>query len=102
MMHGLNLVLLVVDFLFANQSIDIRGAVVPMILAFVYSVFTYVYYAAGGTYEDGTSPYIYEAIDWRTPAKTVALSIGLECSVGVAYLLIWYLYHKAYRASEPH
>mmetsp|Transcript_55729 Transcript_55729/g.180948 ORF Transcript_55729/g.180948 Transcript_55729/m.180948 type:complete len:329 (+) Transcript_55729:136-1122(+) len=81
-MHGGNFVLVLIDLLLTRQPFYIQHVYAPFLFASVYCLFTFVYYHAGGTEEDGTSRYIYKAVDWSKPSGTGRL-LGLIVFVGV-------------------
>lgn len=82
-MHGGNFGLVLLDFLIIQQPFYYAHVYMPIIFAAIYSLFTLVYYLAGGTNEDGTSPWIYKAVDWSgNPGGTTSL-LGLIVLVGV-------------------
>ena len=63
--HGLNSVLTVADLLISRNRLVLAHFGLALAFSAVYLLFTVVYYVAGGTNEDGVSPYIYPALDWR-------------------------------------
>lgn len=63
--HAFNSLLTVADLLISRNRLVLGHFVAPMLFALGYMVFTVLYFALGGTNEDGTSPYIYPALDWR-------------------------------------
>mmetsp|Transcript_11960 Transcript_11960/g.27970 ORF Transcript_11960/g.27970 Transcript_11960/m.27970 type:complete len:273 (+) Transcript_11960:98-916(+) len=75
-MHGFNYILVLVDLLFTRQPFYLKHFWSSVLAGFLYSVFTYVYFQLGGTYQDGVSEYIYEAIDWNDAGKTLTVLLG--------------------------
>merc|ERR1719480_398011 len=69
MMHGGNLILALVDMCMCRQPYYLSHVYAPMLIACLYVLFTIVYFAAGGTNDDGVRPYIYEALNWSEPEK---------------------------------
>ena len=63
--HGLNSVITLADLFICRNRLVLAHFGLALIFSAVYLLFTVVYYAAGGTNEDGVSPYIYPALDWR-------------------------------------
>jgi hypothetical protein len=63
--HAFNSVLTTVDFLISRHVLKLAHFVLAVLFAASYIVFSILYYIAGGTNEDGHSPYIYPALDWR-------------------------------------
>jgi len=89
-MHGGNLVLVVVDILLNRQPFYLQYFYIPMVFSATYALFTLIYYLAGGTFEDGVSRYIYSAIDWSDPAGTsTILSLIVLLGVPFAYLAFY-------------
>lgn len=81
MMHGGNVVLLLLDLLLCRQPYYLAHVYVPVIFATLYVLFTYVFYALGGKNEIGL-PYIYKAVDWARPEEARSL-LGLIVIFGV-------------------
>lgn len=92
-MHGGNFLLVAFDLMFFTQPFYIAHVYVPFVFALVYVLFTLIYYAAGGTFEDGGSRYIYKSIDWSNPGGTAGL-LGLIVVVGlpVVYALLYVVF----------
>lgn len=82
-MHGGNFALVVLDFLIIRQPFYYAHIYMPIVMGFIYSIFTLVYYQAGGTHQDGTSPWIYKVIDWSEDASGTTNLLGLTVLVGV-------------------
>lgn len=72
--HGVNFAVMIFDALINRQPLSIVQVVLPVSFALFYLVFTLIYWAAGGTYEDGVSPYIYKALNWERPNRVLVLS----------------------------
>jgi len=90
--HAVNFVLILADLLLNRQPFYIQHVFAPMLFASLYGVFTLVYFWVGGTHEDGTSPYIYKAIDWRKSAKTGTLvGIIVLILVPLVYTLLFFV-----------
>lgn len=81
--HGGNFFLLLLDLLLlAQKTVFWEHIHVAFGFALTYSLFTAVYFAAGGTFEDNVSPYIYSALDWKArPVTTLVLLIIINCVV---------------------
>jgi len=91
--HGGNFALMLLDFLFCQQPMYLSHMVYPMFFGTMYVAFTLIYYATGGTHEDGESPYIYASMDWRQPEKTSILSCLV---IFVAMPVIWLIAYACY------
>jgi hypothetical protein len=63
--------------------------------AATYLLFSYIYYAADGTHEDGESRYIYKALDWGNPGKTARLGGVI---VLVVLPIVWVLFYCVFLA----
>jgi len=85
-MHGGNFLLVIVDFLLVRQPFYYSHVYMPVVFGGTYALFTLVYYLAGGTFEDGESPYIYSAVDWSSNAKGTGNLLGLIVLLGVPVL----------------
>mmetsp|Transcript_21020 Transcript_21020/g.62169 ORF Transcript_21020/g.62169 Transcript_21020/m.62169 type:complete len:271 (-) Transcript_21020:258-1070(-) len=87
--HGINFLLVVVDQLINRQPLRLLSIIFPAMFSLVYLVFTLIYYAAGGTFEDGESPYIYEALNWENPTVTGTMAFVIVVIVTpLVYLLM--------------
>jgi len=89
--HGLNFAVMLLDLWASRQPLRIVQGMWPVIFGFIYILFTYVYYKAGGTYEDGISPYIYKALNWEThPMFCLGLGAGIVFgAIPVIFMLCW-------------
>jgi len=81
--HGGNFALALVDFTWSRRPFNLAHVWVPFVFAIAYAVFTLIYYLAGGTNEDGVSPYIYSAINWAADPSGTGSLLGLLVLVGV-------------------
>ena len=63
--HGVNSLLTIADLMICRNRLVLAHFGVALAFACTYLIFTIVYFATGGTNEDGVSPYIYPALDWR-------------------------------------
>jgi len=90
LMHGGNFLAALLDLMTTRTPHYIAHVYVPMAFGITYTLFTLIYYAAGGTFEDGVSPYIYPAIDWTNSSGTSSL-LGLVVFVGLpaVYILLF-------------
>ena len=65
----------------------------PAVFMCLYTIFTVVYWAAGGLHPHG-HPYIYAILNWAEPARTVPLVVfGLLIGMPVIHVFIWMLHH---------
>lgn len=84
--HGVNFVLALLDFAYGRRPLNIAHIWVPFTFAVLYGLFTYIYFIAGGTSEDGVSPYIYSVIDWSGDAEGTRSLLGLIILIVVPFL----------------
>mmetsp|Transcript_82501 Transcript_82501/g.238319 ORF Transcript_82501/g.238319 Transcript_82501/m.238319 type:complete len:288 (+) Transcript_82501:78-941(+) len=90
-MHGGNVLITLLDLLTTRQPYYIQHIYVPMVFSALYLLFSYIYYAAGGTNEYGDK-YIYAALDWSNPQGVGNLSaMILFIAVPITYILFWIL-----------
>lgn len=89
--HGLNFILMLVDLFASRQPLRLIQVMWPVIFGFIYVLFSYVYYVVGGTYEDGKSPYIYSALNWKEHPM-YALGMGsaiVFLATPFIFLVLW-------------
>eukprot|EP00933_Yihiella_yeosuensis_P063465 TRINITY_DN66625_c0_g1_i1.p1 TRINITY_DN66625_c0_g1~~TRINITY_DN66625_c0_g1_i1.p1 ORF type:complete len:279 (+),score=23.14 TRINITY_DN66625_c0_g1_i1:42-839(+) len=91
--HGLNFVLALLDFSIVKRlPYNFAQLWVPLLFAFTYATWTYVFYILGGRNEKG-EPFIYEAINWANPEGTRNLLGLLVVVVGpTMYAIFWCLW----------
>ncbi|CAB4004808.1 Hypothetical predicted protein [Paramuricea clavata] len=76
--HALNATVMFVEFFTASTPVRILHVLYVMIFAVVYSLFTVIFWAAGGVNVDGDS-YIYKVLDYENsdPAQVSAVLLGI-------------------------
>ena len=76
--HALNSTVMFVEFFTASIPVRILHVLYAMIFAVVYSLFTVIFWAAGGVNVDG-DPYIYKVLDYENgdPAQVSAVLLGI-------------------------
>jgi len=87
--HGWNFVVMVIDLSFNNQPLTICDIPWSVLGCLSYMVYSYVYPAMGGTYENGRSPYVYAPLNWQhnfNQAATLSLTVTFVIAP-VVYLL---------------
>mmetsp|Transcript_14755 Transcript_14755/g.43032 ORF Transcript_14755/g.43032 Transcript_14755/m.43032 type:complete len:275 (-) Transcript_14755:107-931(-) len=87
-MHGGNFALALLDLCLNRQPFYLAHAYAPGLFSAAYALFTYIYYKAGGTFEDGVSPYIYAALDWSGNASGTRSLLALLVLVGVPVIYV--------------
>ena len=89
-MHGFNFLFALIDLALNRQPFYLAHVYVPMAYSIAYIIFTVVYYAAGGTHQDGHSRYIYKALDWGRPEASGRLSgIIVLLAVPAIYIIFF-------------
>lgn len=89
--HGLNSILVFLDLLIVSHPVKIFHFIYPLFLALCYTVFTVVYYIAGGTTKTG-SRYIYPILKWDEPGKTMGVCAGVMVLMIVLHLFTYLVY----------
>ena len=85
--HGINLLIMCVDFLLSQIPIHFLHFYFPTIFVAVYLIFTGIYYAAGGTGAQGRA-YIYPLLDYENhPGKAVLLAVVLVISTAIVHCI---------------
>eukprot|EP01048_Picozoa_sp_COSAG05_P009565 COSAG05_NODE_794_length_7287_cov_45.558431_9_plen_115_part_00 len=69
--HGVNFFVMIADAWTSGFPVLLVHGVYFIIYALLYLIWTLVHYNTGLTNEHG-DPYIYAALDWRNPAKSIA------------------------------
>ena len=91
--HLVNAVIALIDVVFSGVPVRILHFVYPVLFAITYSVFSGIYFAAGGT-NSGGRPYIYSSIDYgNRPGSAAGLVLAVVLVViPVVNLLLFGLY----------
>jgi len=89
--HGVNFVLMLVDLFASRQPLRLIQVMWPVIFGFIYVLFSYVYYVSGGTFEDGVSPYIYSALNWKEhPMNALGMGSAIVfLAIPLIFLVLW-------------
>lgn len=93
--HALNSVVMLAEFLVDCIPVRILHMLYVMIFSVVYSLFTIIFWAAGGVNEDG-NPYIYKILDYENgnPALISSVLLGIVFVVSPALqVFLFALYH---------
>lgn len=87
--HGVNLLLVLIDIFISRIPILILHFFYPMAYAAVYVIFLAVYWAVDGTNEHG-EPFVYSITDFRGhPVNASLACIGLVIVAGIVHLLFF-------------
>jgi len=90
--HGGNFLLMLLDFILGQQPLFFMKIWWPIAFATLYGIFSYIYFANGGTTETGNTN-IYQSMDWQNPSG-VATVFGIIFS---AIIVSWSLFYGMYR-----
>ncbi|XP_017780245.1 PREDICTED: protein rolling stone-like isoform X2 [Nicrophorus vespilloides] len=75
LVHGMNSVAMFIELCVVAHPVKLAHIYFPFLFGLVYTTFTVIYYAAGGTSRDG-KPNIYKVINWDKPGPTIAICVG--------------------------
>eukprot|EP00057_Strongylocentrotus_purpuratus_P000938 XP_001187320.2 PREDICTED: protein rolling stone [Strongylocentrotus purpuratus] len=90
--HGMNSVLIVIDLFVSAHPIRITHIVYVIMYSLVYTVFSLIFWAAGGVDPYGNR-YIYPILNWEDiPGLTCAYLLGLAVVLFVVQCLMYTLY----------
>ncbi|CAG9857737.1 unnamed protein product [Phyllotreta striolata] len=86
--HGNNSIVMLVDLWLVSHRLRYVHVVYPLLLGVVYSLFSYVYYALGGTNREH-SPCIYGRLNWAEhPYRTALICLGIDSFLGTLHLVV--------------
>ncbi|XP_076111606.1 uncharacterized protein LOC143079850 [Mytilus galloprovincialis] len=96
-LHGINSVIVVVDLLISAVPVRLLHAVYAIIYGLIYITFTGIFFAAGNR-----SPIYPHVLDWRQPAITTGVVVGVAViAVPIVHLVLFgihrikvQIYHK--------
>ncbi|CAG2195165.1 unnamed protein product [Mytilus edulis] len=96
-LHGINSVIVVVDLLISAVPVRLLHAVYAIIYGLIYITFTGIFFAAGNR-----SPIYPHVLDWRQPAITIGVVVGVAViAVPIVHLVLFcihrikvQIYHK--------
>lgn len=75
MQHCFNSVLMLTDLFISNVPFRMRSYWWCPVVVIFYSIFTVIYYAAGGLDKKGNH-YIYKVLDWQKPERALLVCVG--------------------------
>ncbi|XP_030377658.1 protein rolling stone [Scaptodrosophila lebanonensis] len=90
--HGLNSVLMIIDFLIIAFPLRLLHVVYCMSTAIFFFVFTVIYHFSGGTDEFGNH-YVYPILDWTKPVGCIITFAGIF----MLYIIFWLLLFGVYK-----
>ncbi|CAF4796098.1 unnamed protein product [Pieris macdunnoughi] len=88
--HGFNSCIVFSEFLLSRTPLRFVHIYQPIAVGLWYSIFSGIYYAAGGTDSLG-NPFIYEILDWRQTHRSLALVAAALAALIVLYAAMWVL-----------
>ena len=80
--HALNSIVMLVELFIASTPVRVLHVLYVMVFSVVYSLFTVIYWAAGGVTVDG-DPYIYEILDYENGDAALVSAVLL----GVVFIV---------------
>ncbi|KAL1492820.1 hypothetical protein ABEB36_011002 [Hypothenemus hampei] len=89
--HGLNSIITIIDLCVVCHPIKIFHFIYPLLFALSYTIFTIIFYIAGGTTKTG-SRYIYPILKWDQPGKTTGICAGVMGLMIVLHLFTFGIY----------
>nr|ADG65076.1 hypothetical protein [Drosophila pseudoobscura] len=89
--HGLNTVMMLIDFLVVAFPLRLLHVVYSIALAILFFVFTLIYHFCGGTDEHG-NPYVYPILDWNNPTSCLVTFAGIFVLIVCYWFLLFGLY----------
>ncbi|XP_071804654.1 uncharacterized protein [Asterias amurensis] len=93
--HGVNLIIIVIDILLVATPMRVLHAIYPMTMAFIFFIFTLIYQKAGGLNEFGGTAIYQNYLDWGAAPTTSAVVMMLTVFVAGPILhLIWYALYR--------
>ncbi|CAK0820054.1 unnamed protein product [Prorocentrum cordatum] len=100
--HGGNFALMMLDVIFSRKPYYLLHGLYFALEAFVYILFTYLYFLAGGTDCDGM-PYIYGVLDWGGKFRLAGTVGGMVFFVvaPVVNIMFWLLVSFCFPGLRP-
>lgn len=89
LVHAINSILMLIDLILVTHPHRIQHFYFPISIAFVYSIFSVIYFLVGGTGRNGTHK-IYPQLDWKKPfTQTLPIVAGAIVLVVILHSLIY-------------
>ena len=91
--HGVNAAIALIDIIFSGVPVRILHFIYPVLFGITYSVFSGIYFAAGGTNARG-DPFIYSVLDYgNSPGSAAGWVLAISLVVlPIVNLLLFGLY----------
>lgn len=89
--HGLNSVIVFMDLMIGAKPWRAFHFYPALAYGLLYVLFSLIYYAAGGTNEDGDR-FIYSILDWSKPGLAIAFVIGGAVLFAIIYPVVYGLF----------
>lgn len=90
--HAFNFILMMIDLFVVAHPIRILHCCYPSGFVMCYSVFSVIFYASGGTNEEG-QVYIYKnLLDWRKPESSTLSCLAALLYIIIVHTICWGLY----------
>ncbi|XP_022096041.1 protein rolling stone-like [Acanthaster planci] len=97
--HGVNLIIIVLDLILAATPMRVLHLVYPSALAFVYFVFTLIYEGVGGLNEFGGTAIYVGFLDWGAAPVTSGIVMAIVVLVAAPVIhLIFYAFYRIRQA----
>lgn len=90
MLHICNTILMLLDYCVTSIPFRLRYFWWSLTIVFVYTVFSIIYYLAGGLDKNGYH-YIYKILDWKKPVPTSFVCIGQAVFITIVHSLMCFL-----------
>ncbi|XP_028139726.1 protein rolling stone [Diabrotica virgifera virgifera] len=99
--HGNNSLMVLLDLWIVGHPIRILHVIYTVLLGVTYTIFTLIYYSAGGTNKDGYT-FIYKIVDWTKPGLTVGTCCGVIVFLIILHLLMFLISSWRRSLQEKH
>lgn len=91
MVHVFNSLIMLIDLTIVGHPIQLSHAYFTMGIGLAYSIFTAIYFLAGGTTRKNTSC-IYPLLDWSKPGKSIVVSAAGILFVFIIHFMVYCMY----------
>lgn len=91
MVHGTNSVGMLIELLMVRHPVFLAHVIYPLGVGVIWTVFSIVYYFAGGTDAWGNT-FIYEVLWWKNPGRASAVAVGVFVLSFFLYVFVWVVY----------
>ncbi|XP_050589834.1 protein rolling stone-like isoform X1 [Bombus affinis] len=90
MLHICNSILMIIDFCITSIPFRLRNFWWCLIIVFLYTMFSLIYYFAGGVDKNGYH-YIYKILDWKKPVQASLICVGEGIFITILHSLMCFL-----------